>query len=122
LSVKMRTSYIWTKRPYEVLLYFEIENGQHLRSLGGRRRRIFFGKSGAISEIPLSCCSFSHRLQKAWDETFSDGQFFWGGSLLKGNGGVQRFSQAGRKSVVEYKGKRELHCKTYKSNRDESRS
>ena len=53
--------------------------------------------------------------------TVSGGQFYWGGSLLKGNGGVQRFPQAGRKSVVEYKGRRGLDCKTYKSSRDESR-
>ena len=54
--------------------------------------------------------------------TVSGGQFYWGGSLLKGNGGVQRFPQAGRKSAVECKGRRELDCKTYKSSRDESRS
>ena len=54
--------------------------------------------------------------------TVSGGQFDWGGRLLKGNGGAQRFPQAGRKSVVECKGKRELDCKTYKSSRDESRS
>jgi hypothetical protein len=53
--------------------------------------------------------------------TVSDGQFDWGGHLLKGNGGVQRFPQAGRKSAVECKGKRELDCKTYKSSRGESR-
>ena len=54
-------------------------------------------------------------------ETFPGGQFDWGGRLLKGNGGVQRFSQAGRKSVVECKGIRKLDCETYKSSRDESR-
>ena len=53
--------------------------------------------------------------------TVSGGQFYWGGSLLKGNGGVQRFPQAGWKSVVECKGIRELDCETYKSNKDESR-
>jgi hypothetical protein len=53
--------------------------------------------------------------------TVSDGQFDWGGHLLKGNGGVQRFPQAGRKSAVECKGRRELDCKTYKSSRGESR-
>ena len=53
--------------------------------------------------------------------TVSDGQFLWGGDLLKGNGGVQRFPQAGRKSAVECKGRRELDCKTYKSSRGESR-
>ena len=52
----------------------------------------------------------------------SGGQFDWGGRLLKGNGGVQRFSQVGQKSIVERKGIRKLDCETYKSNRDESRS
>ena len=31
-------------------------------------------------------------------ETVSDGQFDWGGRLLKGNGGVQRFPRPGWKS------------------------
>ncbi len=53
--------------------------------------------------------------------TVSDGQFDWGGDLLKGNGYVQRFSQAGRKSAIECKGRRELDCKTNKSSRGESR-
>jgi hypothetical protein len=52
----------------------------------------------------------------------SGGQFYWGGSLLKGNGGAQRFSQSRRKLVVECKDIRKLDCETYKSNRDESRS
>ncbi len=53
--------------------------------------------------------------------TVSGGQFLWGEDLLKGNGGVQRFLQAGRKSVEECKDIRELDCKTYKSSRGESR-
>ena len=53
--------------------------------------------------------------------TVAGGQFDWGGRLLKSNGGVQRFPQAGRKSAVECKGRRELDCKTYKSSRGESR-
>ena len=53
--------------------------------------------------------------------TVSGGQFIWGECLLKGNGGVQRFPQSGRKSDIECKGKRELDCKTYKSSRGESR-
>lgn len=53
--------------------------------------------------------------------TVSGGQFDWGGRLLKGNGDVQRFPQAGRKSAKECKGIRELDCKTYKSSRGESR-
>ncbi len=50
------------------------------------------------------------------------GGFDWGGRLLKGNGGAQRFPQAGWKSAQECKGIRELDCKTYKSSRVETRS
>jgi hypothetical protein len=41
--------------------------------------------------------------------TVSGGQFDWGGRLLKGNGGVQRSPQAGRKPAVECKGIRWLN-------------
>ena len=54
--------------------------------------------------------------------TMSGGQFDWGGRLLKGNGGAQRFPQYGWKSYVECKGIRELNCETYKSSRYESRA
>ena len=54
--------------------------------------------------------------------TLSGGQFDWGGRLLKGNGGAQRFPHIGQKSIVERKGIWKLDCETYKSNRDESRS
>jgi hypothetical protein len=54
--------------------------------------------------------------------TLSGGQFDWGGRLPKSNGGAQRFSQHGRKSCVECKGRRELDCKTYRSSKDESRT
>ena len=40
----------------------------------------------------------------------SGGQFDWGGRLLKGNGGAQRFLQNGWKSFAECKGIRELDC------------
>ena len=53
--------------------------------------------------------------------TVSGGQFDWGGRLLKGNGGAQRFPQAGWKSADECKGRRELDCETNKSNRVETR-
>ena len=56
------------------------------------------------------------------DRTVSDGQFDWGGRLLKSNGGVQRFSQNGWKPFVECKGPRELNCDTYKWSRYESRT
>ena len=50
----------------------------------------------------------------------SGGQFDWGGRLLKGNGGAQRFPQNGWKSFIECKGIRELDCETYKSSRVEN--
>ena len=54
--------------------------------------------------------------------TVFDGQFDWGGRLLKCNGGAQRFPQDEWKPSVECKGIRELDCETYKSSRDESRA
>lgn len=54
--------------------------------------------------------------------TVSGGQFDWGGRLLKGNGGAQRFPQRGWKSREACKGKRELDCETDRSSRDESRA
>ena len=54
--------------------------------------------------------------------TVSDGQFGWGGCLLKGNGGAQRYPQMDWKPIVECKGIRVLDCETNKSNRDESRA
>lgn len=49
-----------------------------------------------------------------------DGQFDWGGRLLKRNGGAQRFPQRGRKPRGERKGKREPDCEAGKPNRSES--
>ena len=54
--------------------------------------------------------------------TLSGGQFDWGGRLLKGNGGAQRFPQNGWKPFEEYKGRREPDCETDRSSRDESRA
>ena len=54
--------------------------------------------------------------------TVSGGQFDWGGRLLKGNGGAQRFLQNGWKSFAECKGTSELDCETDRSSRDESRA
>ena len=51
-----------------------------------------------------------------------DGQFDWGGRLLKSNGGVQRFPQNGWKPFAECKGRRELDCETDRSSRCESRA
>ena len=62
------------------------------------------------------------RIGSSLSETVSDGQFDWGGRLLKGNGGAQRFPQNGWKSFAECKGIRELDCESYNSSRDESRA
>ena len=76
----------------------------------------------AIVGIPLLLYWNSNALPLPGKRTVSDGQFDWGGRLPKGNGGAQRFSQYGRKSYVECKGKRELDCKTYRSSKDENRT
>ncbi len=61
------------------------------------------------------------RSREAGKKTVSGGQFDWGGRLLKGNGGAQRFPQNGWKSFVECKGRRELDCESDNSNRVETR-
>ena len=62
------------------------------------------------------------RAPEAGQWTVPGGQFDWGGRLLKGNGGAQRFPQVEWKPTVECKGTRELDCKTHASSRDESRA
>ena len=52
--------------------------------------------------------------------TLSGGQFDWGGRLQKGNGGVQRLVQYGRKSYFECKRKNQPNCETDKSSSNES--
>ena len=52
--------------------------------------------------------------------TVPDGQFDWGGSLLKNNEGVQRFPQVGRQSTVECKRIREPDCESDRTSRHES--
>ena len=72
----------------------------------GRSRRdrdaSFDGGNGGI--LPLRYGHSNPQPLSGW-ETVSDGQFDWGGRLLKGN-----------------EGKRELDCKTYRSSKDESRT
>ena len=89
----------------------------------GRSRRnrnaSFDGGAGGI--LPLRY-GHSNPVGSSSTETVSDGQFDWGGRLLKGNGGAQRFPQNGWKSFEECKGRRELDCETNKSSRDESRA
>ncbi|KAI4996871.1 hypothetical protein ZWY2020_052213 [Hordeum vulgare] len=49
MSMKMRTTYTWTERPYEALLFPGIGFGPFLRSFGGRRRRPPSGGGGEPS-------------------------------------------------------------------------
>ncbi len=59
---------------------------------------------------------------EAYHGTVADGQFDWGGRLLKGNGGVQRWAQAEWKPAAECKGTSLLDCKANAPSRDESRT
>jgi hypothetical protein len=49
------------------------------------------------------------------------GQFYWGGILLKSNGGARSLAQRGWQSRFECIGISQTNCETYKSSRDESR-
>ncbi|OIW19918.1 hypothetical protein TanjilG_28897 [Lupinus angustifolius] len=62
MSVKMRTTYTWTERPYEASLFPGIGFGIFLRSLG-----------------------------TTGQGTVSGRQFLWGVGLPKGNGGYKGF-------------------------------
>ena len=53
--------------------------------------------------------------------TLAAGQFYWGGILLKSNGGARRLAQHGLQPCVECKGISQPNCETYKSSRYESR-
>ena len=53
--------------------------------------------------------------------TLAAGQFYWGGILLKSNGGARRLAQPGWQSGVECIGTSQPNCETYKSSRYESR-
>ncbi len=78
-------------------------------------------RGGVVGILP-SLCWISNPHHLSWWETVSDGQFDWGGRLLKSNGGAQRFPQNGWKSFIECKGIRKLDCETYKSSRVERRT
>ena len=54
--------------------------------------------------------------------TVAGGEFDWGGRLPKGNGGAQRFPQAGWQSAGACKGTRELDCKADTPRRGETRT
>jgi len=52
--------------------------------------------------------------------TVAAGQFYWGGILLKSNGGVRKSVQPGWHSGVEDMDINWLYCETYKSSSRES--
>ena len=89
----------------------------------GRSRRdgnaSFQGGNGGI--LPLLHEPSNPHLETRW-ETVSDGQFDWGGRLLKSNGGARRSPHSGWKSERECKGTRRLDCESDSSSRYESRS
>lgn len=90
--------------------------------IGGRLRSGDASRRGAILEIPPLPVLRSNLVPSSGTGTVSDGQFDWGGRLLKGNGGIQWFPQRGRQSRAEHKGIRELDCETDTSSRYESRA
>jgi hypothetical protein len=79
--------------------------------------------SGAVEATvkyhSLGVCGLTPTLI-AGRETTAGGQFDWGGRLPKGNGGAQRFPQAGWSSAGACKGARELDCEADKPSRSES--
>ncbi len=93
-----------------------------MRRIGGRLGSPGFGPGGANGEIPPFFGFDSNLAPSAGAGTASGGQFDWGGRLLKGNGGAQRFPQAGWKSAAECIGIRELDCEADMPSRDESRA
>ena len=65
--------------------------------------------ASAVMESSLGyhaeCVEVLTMATETWSGTMSGRQFDWGGRLQKGNGGVQRLAQRGRKSRSEYKRK-----------------
>ncbi len=76
------------------------------------------------SSLKYHLCYISHLTAtlESGRGTVLDGQFDWGGLLLKSNGGVQRYPQRGWQSRIERKGIRVLNCETDRSSRCESRT
>ena len=74
--------------------------------------------SGATGEIPpLLYYGSNFRLG---GKTVPVGQFNWGGSLLKDNGGAQRYPQTDWKPVAECKGIWMLDCEADRPSRKET--
>ncbi len=70
---------------------------------------------------PAAVLALTPRLEAGWG-TVADGQFDWGGRLLKSSGGAQRCVQGEWKPPVECKGTNALDCKADAPRRDESRA
>ena len=86
-------------------------------SIGRSRRNRDASFDGGKGGILPSLYEHSNSHHSAWWRTVSGRQFDWGGRLLKGNGGAQRFPQNGWKSFAECKGIRELDCERDNSSR-----
>ena len=122
LRVKMRVTRSRTKRPRGALLQLGIELGLSLCRIAGRLRSWGASLGGVTVEIPAWSSFGPNGWPCSGTRTVPGGQFDWGGRLLKGNGGAQRFPQAEWKPAKECKGIRELDCESYKTSRDESRA
>jgi hypothetical protein len=69
---------------------------------------------------PLKLGDLTPCRETGW-ETMAAGQFYWGGILLKSNGGARRLAQPGWQPGLECIGISQPNCETYKSSRYESR-
>ena len=90
--------------------------------IGGRLRDQDASFGGVDGGIPLLHYWISNQCPLTGHGTMSDGQFDWGGRLLKSNGGARRSSQNDWKPFKECKGKRRLDCESDGSSRYESRT
>ena len=88
--------------------------------IGGSLRSVGVSLRGGDVGIPLLMNRSSNLHPLSGWGTMSDGQFDWGGRLLKSNGGAQRSAQRGRKSRNECKRISRPNCETYKSSSNES--
>src|SRR5699024_11997017 len=100
LCVKMRITRDWTERPRGALVYVDIEYLCSLYRIGGSLGNVSASLRGGAGGIPLWLYEYSNPGPLPGSGTLSDRQFDWGGRLLKGNGGAQRFPQNGWKSFV----------------------
>ena len=89
--------------------------------MGGYDVPTLVGMEPMVKYHPISTSILTLTFESR-QRTVPDGQFDWGGSLLKNNKGVPRFPQVGRQSTVECKGIRELNCESDRTNRYESRA